>query len=95
MRVDVVGKGAGRGGPEVREEFMLSVERDNGEVEFLEDRSGQSRQWDGGNRGFDNRGQEVLNRDVHEWDVVDDFLKLKMDIHVLCFNGWGVLELRA
>ena len=39
MRVDVVGKGAGRGGPEVGEELVLGVERDDREREFLKDRS--------------------------------------------------------
>ena len=43
MGVDVVGKGAGRGGPKMREELMLCIEGDNREVEFLEDRSGQGR----------------------------------------------------
>ena len=41
--VDVVGKGTGRGSPEVGEEFMLGKERYNGEREFLEDRSRRGR----------------------------------------------------
>ena len=38
--VDIIGKGTGRSGPEVGEELMLGVKRDNGEGELLEDRSG-------------------------------------------------------
>ena len=43
MRVDIVGKGARRGGPEVREELALGEERDNREGEFLKNRSGWGR----------------------------------------------------
>ena len=43
VRVDVVGKGARRGGPEMWEELVLSVERDDGKGEFLEDGSGRGR----------------------------------------------------
>ena len=95
MWVDVVGEGAGRGGPEVGEEFVLSVERDDGEGEFLEDRSGRGRRGDDGDRGFDNGGREILNRDVRKWDAVNDFLELEVDVRVLGFVGGGVLKLRA
>ena len=74
--VDVVGKRAGRGGPEVREEFVLGVEGYDGEGELLEDRSGRSGRGDDGDRGFDNSGREILNRDVREGDTVDYFLEL-------------------
>ena len=40
MRMDVVGEGAGRGGPEVGEELVLGVARDDGEGELLENESG-------------------------------------------------------
>ena len=93
--VDVVGKGAGRGGPEVWEELVLGVERDNREGEFLEDGSGRGGQGDNGNRGFDNGRGKVLYRDIREWDAVDDFLKLKVDVSVLGFVGGRVLELWA
>ena len=91
MGVDVVGKGTGRCGPEVGEELVLSVERDNGEGELLEDGSGRGGRGNSGDRDFDNRGWEILNRDVCEWDTIDNFLKLKVDVSVLCFIGGGVL----
>ena len=94
MGVDAIGKGTRRGGPEVREELMLGIKRDDGEGELLEDRSGWGGRWDGGDRGFDDRGREILNRDICEWDAVDNFLELKVDVHILRFNGW-VLELWA
>ena len=39
--MDVVGKGARRGDPKVREELVLGVAGDDREGEFLEDRSGR------------------------------------------------------
>ena len=93
--VDVVGEGTGRGGPEVREELVLGVEGDDREGEFLEGRSRRGRQGDDGNGGFDNGGREILDGDVREWDAVNDFLELKVDVHVLGFIGGGVLKLRA
>ena len=39
VRVDIVGEGAGRGGPEVREELVLSIAGNDREGEFPEDRS--------------------------------------------------------
>ena len=95
MGVDVVGKGTGRGGPEMREELVLGVERDNREGEFLEHRSGWGGRRDDGDRGFNDGGGKILNRDIREWDAADDFFKLKVDVSVLCFVGGGVLELRA
>ena len=95
MGVDVVGKGAGRGGPEMREELVLGVEGDDGEGEFLVDRSRRGGRGDDGDRGFDNGGREILDWDIREWDAVNDFFKLKVDVRVLCFVGGGVLELRA
>ena len=95
MGVDVVGKGAGRGGPKVREELVLVVERDDREGKFLEDGSGRGGRRDDGDGGFDDSGREVLNRDVRKWDAINDFLELKVDVRVLGFVGWGVLELRA
>ena len=38
--MDVIGKSAGRGSPEVRKELVLGIEGDDREGEFLEDRSG-------------------------------------------------------
>ena len=93
--VNVVGEGAGKGGPEMWEELVFGVERDDGEGEFLEDRSGWGGRGDDSDGGFDNGGQEIFNRDVREWDTVDNFLELKMDVSVLGFVGGGVLELRA
>ena len=95
VRVDVVGEGAGRGGPEVWEELVFSVEGDDREGELLKDRSRRGRRGDDGDGGFDNGGREVLNRDVREWDTLNDFLELKVDVRILCFVDWGVLELRA
>ena len=95
MRVDVVGEGARRGGPEVREELVLGVERDDREGEFLEDRSRRGGRGDNSDGGFDNGGREVFDWDIRKGDTVDDFLELEMDVSVLCFNGRGVLELRA
>ena len=95
MGVDVVSEGAGRGGPEVGEELVFGVEGDDGEGEFLKNRSGRGGRGDDGNGGLDNGGREVLNWDVHEWDTVDDFLKLKVDVCVLRFVGGGVLKLWA
>ena len=40
-------------------------------------------------------GQKILNRDICEWNAVNDFLELKVDIGVLGFVGRGVLKLRA
>ena len=93
--VDVVGEGAGRGGPEVREKLVFGVVRDDGEGEFLKDGSGRGGRGNDGDRGFDNGGREVFNRDVREWNAVNDFLELKVDVRVLGFVGGGVLKLRA
>ena len=95
MGVDVVGKGTGRGGPEVWEEFVLSIEGDDREGELLEDRSGRGGRGDDSDGGFDNSRQEVLNWDIREWDAVNNFLELKVDVSVLSFVGRGVLELWA
>ena len=95
VRVDVVGEGAGRGGPEVWEELVLGVEGDDRKGEFLEDGSGRSGRGDDGDGGFDNGGREVLDGDVREWNAVNDFLELKVDVRVLGFVGGGVLKLRA
>ena len=93
--VDVVSKGATWGGPEVREELVLGVERDDRKREFLKDRSEQGRRWDNSDGGLDNSGQEVFYRDVHEQDTVNNFLKLEVDVSVLGFVGGGILELWA
>ena len=45
--------------------------------------------------GFNDGRQEVLYWDIHKWDAVDDFLKLKVDVGILGFVGRGVLELQA
>ena len=95
MRVDVVGKGARRGGPQMREEFVLGVEGDDREGEFLEDRSGWGGRGDDGDGGFDNGRREILDGDVRKGDTFDNFFELEVDVGVLCFIGSGVLELRA
>ena len=93
--VDVVGEGTGRSGPKVRKELVLGVERDDGKREFWEDGSGRGGRRDDSDGGFDDGGREILDGDVREWDAVDDFLKLKVDVRVLCFVGGGVLKLWA
>ena len=95
VRVDVVGEGARRGDPEMWEELVLGIERDNREGELLEDRSGRGGQGDDSNRGFDNGEGEVFYWDVRKWDTVDDFLELKVDVCILGFVGRGVLKLQA
>ena len=95
MWVNVVGEGARRGNPKVGEELVLGIERDDGEGEFLKNRSGWGGRRDDGDGGFNNGGREILNWDIRERDAVDDFLELKMDVRVLGFIGGGVLELRA
>ena len=95
VRVDVVGEGARRGGPEVWEERVFGVEGDDRKGELLEDGSGWGRRGNDGDGSFDNGRREVLYWDIREWNVVDDFLELKVDICVLGFVGGGVLELRA
>ena len=93
--MDVVSEGAGRGGPKMWEELVFGVKGNDGKRELLKGRSG----WDGrGNDsdgGFDNGRQEVLYWDIREWNTVDDFLELKVDVRVLGFVGGGVLKLRA
>ena len=93
--VNVVGEGARRGGPEVREKLVLGVEGDDREGEFLESRSGRGGRGDDSDGGLDDGGREVLNRDIREWDAVNDFLELKVDVGVLGFNRGGVLKLWA
>ena len=44
MGVDVVGERTGGSGPEVREELVLGIKRDDREGELLEGRSGWGRQ---------------------------------------------------
>ena len=44
MGVDVVGKRTGGSGPEVREELVLGIKRDNMKGELLKGRSGQGGQ---------------------------------------------------
>ena len=43
MWMDVIGKSAGRCGPEVREKLMLGIEGDDREGELLGDGSGRGR----------------------------------------------------
>ena len=93
--VDVVGEGAERGGPKMWEELVLGVEGDDREGEFLKDGSGRGGRGDDGDGSFNNGGGKVLDRDVREWNAVNDFLKLEVDVCVLSFVGGGVLELRA
>ena len=64
-------------------------------TEFLKVRSGRGRRGDDGDRCLDDGRREVLNRDIREWDAVNNFFELKMDVCVLCFVGGGVLKLRA
>ena len=95
MGVDVVGEGARRGGPEVGEELVFGVERDDREGEFLRDRSGRGGRGDDGDGGFNDGGREVFDGDVREWDAVNNFFKLEVDVRVLGFVGGGVLKLWA
>ena len=95
VRVDVVGEGARRGGPEVREKLVFGVAGDDREREFLEDRSGRGRRGNDGDGCFNDRRWEILDGDVRKGDTVDDFLELKVDVRVLGFVGGGVLKLRA
>ena len=95
MGVDVVGEGARRGSPEMREELVLGVKRDDGEGELLEDGSRRGGRGDDGDGGFNDSGREVFNWDVCERDTVDNFFELEVDVGVLGFGGGGVLELRA
>ena len=93
--VNVIGEGTGRSSPEMGKELVFSVEGDDREGEFLKDRSGWGGQGDDSNGGFDHRRREVLNGNLCEWDAVDDFFELKVDVGVLSFVGGRVLELRA
>ena len=93
--VDVVGEGARRGGPEMWEELVLGVEGDDGKGELLEDGGRWGGRGDDGDGCFNDGGWEVLNRDIREWDAVDNFLELEVDVRVLCFVGGGVLKLWA
>ena len=95
MGVDVVGKGTGRGGPEMWEELVLGVGGNGREGELLEDRSGRGRQRDDSDRGFNDGGREVLDWDVHERDAVNDFFELEVDVCVLSLVDRGVLKLQA
>ena len=95
MWVDVGGEGAGRGGPEVWDELVLGVEGDDRERELLEDGGRWGGRGDNGDRIFNNGGGKVLYRDVREWDSLDNFFELEVDVGVLCFVGGGILELRA
>jgi hypothetical protein len=36
-----------------------------------------------------------VRNNVGEWDALNNFFKLKMDIGILLLGGWGVLKLRA
>ena len=95
VRVDVIGKGTGRCSPKVRKKLVFGVEGDDRKREFLKNRSGWGGRGNDSDRGFDDSGQEVLNWDIHEWDVVNNFFELEVDVGVLSFNGGGVLELWA
>ena len=95
MWVDVVGEGAGRCGPEVGEKFVLGVARDDRGREFLKNGSRRGGRGDNSDGCFDNGRWEVLYWDIREWNAIDDFLELKVDVRVLGFVGGGVLELRA
>ena len=95
MGVDVVGEGTGGSGPEVREELVLGIKRDDREGELLEDRGGQGGRGDNSDKGFNDGRWEILDWDIREWDAVNNFLKLEVDIGILCFVGGGVLKLRA
>ena len=95
MGVDVVGEGAGGSGPEVWKKLVFGVKGDDGERELLEGRGRRGGRGNNGDGGFDDSGREVLNWDIREWDAVDDFLKLEVDICILSFVGRGVLKLWA
>ena len=93
--VDVVGKGTGRCSPEMGKELVFCVERNDRKGELPEDRSRWGGRGDNSNGGFDDSRWEVLNWDIREWNAVDNFFKLKVDVGILSFVGGGVLELQA
>ena len=93
MGVDVVGEGAGRGGPEVWEEFVLGVEGDDRKGELLGDGSGRGGRGDDGDRGFNDGGWEVFDWDVRERDTVNDFLELEVDPGLRWRGGTGAVGL--
>ena len=95
MGVDIVGEGTGRCGPEVREKLVLSIKGNNREREFLTDRSGRGRRGNSSDGCFDDGEREILDWDVCEWDAVNNFLELKVDIGVLSLNSGGILKLWA
>jgi hypothetical protein len=92
VRVVGNGGGTGWGSEEVGEEFSFWGDR---EREVGEDGSGWGRRGDDGNGGFSDGWWEVFYGDVSEGDLLDDFLKLEVDVGILLFGGWGVLKLRA
>jgi hypothetical protein len=67
----------------------------DGKREVGKDRGRWGEGGDNGNRSFDDRWWEVLDRDVSKRDLLDNFFKLLVDICILVLSGWGVLELRA
>jgi hypothetical protein len=90
----VVSDGGGTrwGSEEVGEELSFWG---NGEWEVGEDRSGRSRGCNNGDGSFSNGWQEVLYRDVSKWDMLNNFLKLEVDMGILIFRGQGILKLGA
>jgi hypothetical protein len=90
----VVGDGGGtrRGGEEVREEFGF---RGDEKGKVWENRSGRGGGGDDGDGGFNDGQREILDGDVGEGNLFDDFLGLEVDVRILVFGGWGVLKLEA
>jgi hypothetical protein len=78
------GGGAGWSSEEMGEELGFRGDR---EWEVGEDGSGRGGRGDDGNGSFNDGQWEVLYWDVGEGDLLDDFLKLKVDVLVLLFEG--------
>ena len=87
----MVSGGARRGSEEVREELGFQEDR---EREDAMRRGRRGRRWDGGDRGSNDGWREVLYWDIGKRDMLDNLLKLLVDIGVLWFRV-RVLELRT
>jgi hypothetical protein len=92
MRMVGDGSSTGWGSKEIREELGF---RGNGEWKVGEDRSGRGGGGDDGNGGFNDGRREILDGDVGEGNLFDNFFELEVDVCVLMFGGRGVLKLRA
>jgi hypothetical protein len=69
--------------------------RGDGEREVGENGSGRGGGGDNSDGGFNNGRREILEGDVSEGDLLDNFFELEVDVGVLMFGGQGILKLRA